>query len=615
MAKLTEPAPNFHTPEDEINGVEKIKRDSHGVRGNMHADFRDFETGSIEEDSLQLAKSYGIYLEYNRDKKGKDKDYIYMIRVSIPGGGGFDFQQWSALDEAARKYAINPDLGDMPSLRVTNRQNVQFHWVRKPDVIPLVQHIVKSGCSTINGCGDNFRNVMGCPLSAYSKVFNASETAHRIAAYFQLPNAPYIEIFEVDPTYVRQPGDDKRYKYGPKLLNRKFKVGVGAVHQNPDTGAWENDNCVEMRTNEIGIAPMLDSKTETVDRFFLYIGGGQGEKNGQPTAALLGMPFGIVARDDLMPTLHGIVATHDEWGDRQNRQWARMKYLVRGKGVEWYRQQVRDRGGNFEDPTEPFDPGPRQLHHGWHTQPTNGKLAFGAYIENGRLVDGVNGKLLTMVRDTLEKYPDVRLMTTPNQDLLFTEIAPDAKDDFEAGLREYGWGERNGKAYSQLRLKSGACVALPTCALAYTDSERFEPQLVDELEKRGYGDMAEAIGITGCERQCFRPSTKTIGLVGQGPDMYSIRLGGSEDARHQGHALIEDGQWHLRRIPRDRVADVIATLFDHYKQDKQDGEDLGAFIRRIGAADVIARLKADDRAADLFEKTYDAPYVPEPSLT
>lgn len=139
--------------------------------------------------------------------------------------------------------------------------------------------------------------------------------------------------------------------------------------------------------------------------------------------------------------------------------------------------------------------------------------------------------------------------------------------------------------------------------------------MVDELEKRGYGDVAEAIGITGCERQCFRPSTKTIGLVGQGPDLYSIRLGGSEDGRHQGHALIEDGQWHLRRIPRDRVADVIAVLFDQHKADAGAGEDLGSFIRRIGAAEVIARLKADDRAGDLFEKTYDAPYTPEPSLT
>ena len=85
-----------------------------------------------------------------------------------------------------------------------------------------------------------------------------------------------------------------------------------------------------------------------------------------------------------------------------------------------------------------------------------------------------------------------------------------------ADLQKYGYGKRNGKEYSALRLRSGACVGRDTCRLTYTDSEQFEPELVDQLEELGWGDVETSIGITGCERQCFRPSTKAIGLIGTG---------------------------------------------------------------------------------------------------
>ena len=142
-----------------------------------------------------------------------------------------------------------------------------------------------------------------------------------------------------------------------------------------------------------------------------------------------------------------------------------------------------------------------------------------------------------MVRDCLNKYP-VEFMITPNQDVLFTNIPKNSMKDFEAAVKSYGYGARNGKAYSSLALHSGACVGRDTCRLAYTDSEKFEPFLIDDLEKMGWGDMKESIGITGCERQCFRPATKTIGLVGSGVDRYQFKLFGDESSRHQGKPLI-----------------------------------------------------------------------------
>jgi sulfite reductase (NADPH) hemoprotein beta-component len=242
------------------------------------------------------------------------------------------------------------------------------------------------------------------------------------------------------------------------------------------------------------------------------------------------------------------------------------------------------------------------MHHGWHVQPSNGLLSRGVFIENGRVTDeSPNGRLKTMVRDLVRNHP-VSVHLTPNQDILFTDIPPDAKDGFEAALASYGFGRRNGAPYSRLRTLSGACVGRDTCKLTYTDSERFEPKLVDDLERMGWGDMAESIGVTGCERQCFRPGTKTIGLVGSGKDRYQFKVMGTEDGRHQGVPLTsEDGMAYLHNVPGAKVAVVIDALFRYYRENGGERESLGLFHRRVGLRAIIERLSEDPATAELMK--------------
>ena len=601
------PEPNLRTKPEDYSGVEKFKLESNGIRGTLREEFRDYAIDDLGEAAEALAKSHGIYLEYNRAKTGREKDWMYMVRFTIPGGGAFTREQYRVFDEAAEKYAKNPE--GVASLRMTTRQNIQYHWIKKQSVLPLIQEIAATGYYTLNGCGDNFRNVMACPLSKFSTVFNGNEWAHKVALFFRLPAAPFIEIFGIDPNYIRDPNE--QFQYAPNLLNRKFKTAFSAVHQDWQTGKWHYDNCVELRTNEIGIAPVIDPVAPDTDRrFMVYIGGGQGEKNGKATFAALAEPFGVFTEENLLKGMAAITQVHSDWGDRQNRHWARMKYVVWKQGIPWYQERVREHGVDFEEPIPGFDPGPRELHHGWMKQPSNGLLSFGCYIENGRVIDGANGRLKTMVRSVMEKYDGVELMITPNQDIVFTNVQPAAREELEAHVRSFGWGQRNGKSYSLLRLRSGACVGLDTCRLSYTESERFEPELIDQLDAMGYGDMTESIGITGCERQCFRPATKTIGLVGQGPDLYELKLGGSEDGSTQGHALVDDDKWYLRQIPREKVAIVIAALFDDYLANRKDCETMGAFHHRVGMKAIVAYLKQVEEVAPLMAKTKDAPFVP-----
>ena len=631
LENLAEIKPNLKTKFEDFSGPEKAKLSTQGFTltiksiehpANLHHQLRDPSFEDISDVAESLAKSCGIYLEFDRAKTGEEKDWRYMLRICIPGGGPITRKQWEILDDVTNKYCISDRYTGVnkPSLRITTRQNIQLHWVKKQNVVDAVQAIAKSGFYSLNGCGDNTRNVMACPLSQFSGIYNANAWAQKLGKYFALPTASYIEIFEIDPKYMRELNERKpeeRFDYGTNLLNRKFKIGFSAIHYDEQAKKYVPDNCVEFRTDDIGIAPIFENGR--VSRFQVYIGGSQGEKNGQPTFAALGVPFGIFDESNLMEGLDAIVKVHKEWGDRQNRYWARMKYVIYKMGIEWYREQVRQINNiGFDPPIENFDYGDRKLHHGWIKQQSNGSWAYGAFIENGRIIDGNNGQLKSMVRYLMENYP-ITLFTTPNQDLIFANIPKEDKQRFEDDLRKFGYGLRNGKPYSKLRILSGACVGRDTCRLTYTDSEKFEPFLIDELEAK-WGSMAESIGITGCERQCFRPATKTIGWVGSGFNLYTLKIGGTEDARNQGEPLVDPDSMsmYLRNVPKGEVAKVTDALFEFYMANKLPEEDggggMGYFFRRVGIKKIIEYFKSNPKTMHLMKPTK-SPLPPRKSPT
>ncbi|MBI5415899.1 MAG: hypothetical protein HZA29_03705 [Candidatus Omnitrophica bacterium] len=135
-------APNFKTPQENLCKEELNKLASSGTRGTLARDLRS-GTPDIAWESEQIAKSHGIYLEFNRAATGEEKEWIYMIRIGVPGGGPISREQWLLLDELSERYTADPQ--GHPSLRLTNRQNIQFHWVKKPGVIPIVKGLAEKG--------------------------------------------------------------------------------------------------------------------------------------------------------------------------------------------------------------------------------------------------------------------------------------------------------------------------------------------------------------------------------------------------------------------------------------------------------------------------------------
>ncbi|MCA9398761.1 MAG: nitrite/sulfite reductase, partial [Candidatus Omnitrophica bacterium] len=303
--------PNLGTKQEDFSKEELNKLNKSNVFDQYAREMRN-DHGDISWEAEQIAKSTGIYLEFDRSVKGAEKHWMYMIRISNVGGGPVNRQQWRLFDELASKYTKNPQ--GHPSLRLTTRQAIQFHWVSKKGVLDIVKTLAENKMPSLNACGDNTRNVMSCPLSQFSDVFNANQWAHKAGSYFQLPVEPFIKIFAIDPEKMDKPVES--FQYGPNLLNRKFKIAFSAVHRDPSSGKLVPDNCVELRTNDLGVAPMIEG--DKINGFQIYVGGGQGERNGKPAMAALAQPLCIVGEEKLLQVLDAVVAVHQEWGDRQN---------------------------------------------------------------------------------------------------------------------------------------------------------------------------------------------------------------------------------------------------------------------------------------------------------
>jgi sulfite reductase (NADPH) hemoprotein beta-component len=140
--------------------------------------------------------------------------------------------------------------------------------------------------------------------------------------------------------------------------------------------------------------------------------------------------------------------------------------------------------------------------------------------------------------------------------------------------------------FSGLRGSAMACVALPTCGLALAESERYLPDLLTrlefELERFGLREDEITIRMTGCPNGCARPYISEIGLVGRGPGVYNLYLGGA----HEGVRL---NKLYRRDVDGDKIVAVLSPLFEVYAKQRKSNERFGDFVIRTG---VVAETTA-----------------------
>jgi len=539
---------------------ENIKLASKHLRGSIVEDFADTSTGAISDDSNQLMKFHGMYLQDDRDlrnalkKAGKEKAFAFMLRVRLPGGKVTP-QQWLVLDKLADEVAS-------PSLRLTTRQTFQFHGVLKGNVKQLVQGMHQVLLDSIAACGDVNRNVMVTPNPERSAVLQQVHDHARAWSEYALPRTrAYHEIW-LDEELVAGGEPEAEAMYGATYLPRKFKTGF----------ALPPSNDVDIFSQDLGFIAVVDN--DQLLGYNVTVGGGLGMSHGNTeTYPRLADVLGFIAPEHVNKIGEAVLTTQRDYGDRTNRKHARLKYTIEDRGVDWFRAEVERRSGIAFQPARDVQFTTIADPIGWH-QCVDGTWFYGLHILSGRIKDAEGWPMKTALREIATIHTgDFRL--TPSQNLTISGVTTEQKPVIDAILEKHGLTKENHR--TGLRLNALSCVALPTCGLALAESERILPDLLAKfenvLDESGLRDDAISLRVTGCPNGCARPYLAEIGLVGRAPGKYALYLGASYIGTRLNRLVAPS-------ITLDGAVELLTPIIKRYALERHEGESFGDFCNR-----------------------------------
>ncbi len=559
------------TDAPKLSPLEKIKEESKFLKGTIGEEMADTELPCFNKDNLQLLKFHGTYQQDDRDKRaelkkeGGGKAYSMMIRCRIPGGRFTSDQLLQQLD-------LCEELGNA-TLKITTRQTLQFHGVLKDNLRETINRINKSQLSTLAACGDVNRNIMCCPAKRADGVHSEMETLTDELTEALAPRTPaYHELWLTDPETGEKTleggGEVVEPLYGPRYLPRKFKIGI----------ALPEDNCIDIYTQDIGLlAVVRDGK---ITGYNVLVGGGMGTTpSAKKTFPALGKRMAFATPDQVIDVCKAVLKVQRDYGNREDRKVARMKYLVAHWGIEKFRRAVEEYFGSpLEDCTED-DVTNVDDHMGWQDQ-GDGKWSYGLNIENGRLYDSENHQVKAALRAVCNEFK-TELRMTAHQSIIFCDIEEKDKEKLESLIKQNNTPLT--EETSTVRRWAMTCVALPTCGLAITESERRLPSIIDELEeplaKMGLSAERFTIRMTGCPNGCARPYNADIALVGKAKNKYTLFAGGGWLGNRLNFV-------YKNLVPDDIVVEEIIGIFAAFRANRTEGESLGEFCTRVGAQDL-----------------------------
>ena len=371
-------------------------------------------------------------------------DEFFMLRVRLDGG--------RLSTEQLRVVAgVATDLGrDVAD--VTDRQNVQLHWIRIEDVPEIWERLEAVGLGTTEACGDTPRTVLGCPLAGVAADEVVDGTAGIVAV---------TDRWLGDPAFSNLP--------------RKFKTSLSGCAS----------HCTLHEVNDVGFVGVVHP--ELGAGFDLWVGGGLSTN---PRAAVR---LGAFVRPDRVEEVWaGVTGLFRDWGYRRTRTRARLKFLVADEGAAWVRETLER-----DYLAEPLPDGPapepvraRRDHVGVHRQ-HDGRDAVGAVLRVGR----TSGTQLARVADLAEAHGSTRVRATPQQNLVVLDVDPARTEDLVAALAAEGLEVRP----RGLRRAAMACTGIEFCKLAIVETKATADRVVDEVERR-LPDLDEpvAVQVNGC---------------------------------------------------------------------------------------------------------------------
>ena len=560
---------------DKRSRNEIIKESSRQLRGTIAEGLADVSTGAISEDDGQLTKFHGTYLQDDRDlrperaKKKLEKAYSFMIRLRVPGGVVTP-AQWLALDQIAGTYANG-------TLRLTTRATFQFHGIIKSNMKRTMQAIHAACLDTLAACGDVNRNVMSAANPYLSKSHReAYDLACKISAHLLPKTGAYHEIWLDGEKVEDKSGEaaaNEEPIYGVHYLPRKFKTVV----------AVPPDNDVDIFAHDLGFIAIIEN-SEVVG-YNVTVGGGMAMTHGETdTFPRTADVLGFCTPEQAVDVAEKVVTVQRDWGNRELRKRARLKYTIEDRGLAAFRVELEKRLGHQLGRPKSFTFETTADVIGWR-QGADKKWHLTLFIENGRVKDRTGHALRSAVREIAETRA-CEFVLTSNQNLILANITAEARPQIEAILKAHGVRIT---ASSGLRRNSMACVALPTCGLALAESERYLPDLItaleDVLDKAGLRDADIVMRMTGCPNGCSRPYLAEIGLVGRAPGLYNLYLGGAFDGTRLNKLYAQD-------VDNAKILKLLDPLIVQYAKQRNDSERFGDFVIR---AEFVTATPAGNR--------------------
>ncbi|MFC9917090.1 nitrite/sulfite reductase [Agromyces binzhouensis] len=522
-----------------LNANEEWKQEDGGlaVRERIERIYADGGFASIDPTDLHgRFRWWGLYTQR---KPGIDggrtatlephelEDEYFMLRVRIDGGQ-LTTEQLRVIGGISTEFGR--DTADL-----TDRQNIQLHWIRVEDVPEIWRRLEAVGLGTTEACGDVPRVVLGSPVAG-------------IAADELIDPTPQID--EITSRFI---GDESLAN-----LPRKFKSAITG-HPSQDVVHEINDVAfVAVEHPELGVG------------YDLWVGGGLS------TAPRLAERLGVfVAPDRVAEAWHGVAQIFRDYGYRRLRNKARLKFLLADWGVERFREVLESEYLGHPLPDGPAAPTPLTTgdHVGVHRQ-KDGRFYIGATPIVGR----VSGPTLTALADLVESHGSTRLRTTPHQKVVILDIPEERVESLVSGLDELGLQARP----SLIRRGTIACTGIEFCKLAIVETKAFATAAVLELEERlDAFDLPHPISlhVNGCPNSCARIQTADIGLKGQlvtidGEQVpgYQVHLGGglaSQDRDEAGLGRTVRGL----KVTADGIADYVARVVTRFLDERDTDAD------------------------------------------
>lgn len=404
-------------------------------------------------------------------------DEYFMQRIRLDGGQ-LSTEQARVVGGVSRDFARG-------TADVSDRQNIQLHWLRIEDVPEMWERLDSVGLTTTEACGDTPRVFLGSPVAGVEKnaIIDPSEDL-----------AALREEFVGNPEYVNLP--------------RKFKTAI--------TGSPTLDVVHEI--NDVSFVGV--NHPELGPGYDLWVGGALS------VSPRLGERLGaFVSRENVVPVWAGVCGIFRDYGYRKQRTKARLKFLLAEWGPEKFRQVLQDEYLGFELPD---GPAPERAvghsdHVGVHEQ-VDGKRYVGFALTAGRL----SGDALVALADAAEAAGSQRIRLTPHQKVLVLDVPEENVDALVAAMKPWGMDAKP----SPFRRSTIACTGIEFCKLAFVETKGLAARVIDDMEQR-LADVEIptpiSLHINGCPNSCARIQTADIGLKGQyiGEEyVFQVHLGG-----------------------------------------------------------------------------------------